>query len=150
MIGCAKLRPHEDASSPTGLTCRTCRRPVATYDGERQHRRGRSGRAIRGSVQNFRGPRCALSLDEQLEVIRAMSAAANERRHNRVANELAHRYGVSSRTIWRYARKLPVPQGSELLRGQVEDWADERGISLTTDDIVTLLLVLRRRVEVAA
>jgi hypothetical protein len=35
-----ELVPVEDATSPTGIACATCNRPVADYRGVKQHRRG--------------------------------------------------------------------------------------------------------------
>ena len=60
------------------------------------------------------------------------------------SRSLAIRYGVSARTIWRYSTRLPTPQGLETLRGELQDWAKERDIRLTTDDLLTLLLVVSR------
>ena len=112
-------------------------------NGARRHNR----RNLRGRCQNLRGPRRALSLDEQLEVQRLMREATAEHRRHRTVLELAARYGVSSRTIWRYLHTVATPEGTELLRLRLQRWAEERGIELTTDDIVTLLYVIARHRE---
>lgn len=98
----------------------------------------------RGRTENWRGPRRALTLDEQLEVQRAMREALYDHRRGRTADTLALRYGVSTRTIWRYAETVPVPPGLEFLRMRLTDWSNERDLRLTTDDMATLLLVIQR------
>jgi len=104
----------------------------------------------RGRRENWRGPHRALSLDEQLEVQRLMHEAASEHRRTRTAAILAARYGVSNRTIYRYCQTLPVPVGLENLRVRLTEWARERDVALTTDDMVALLLVIQRHRETYA
>lgn len=99
---------------------------------------------VPGQHKNWRGPRRTLSLDEQMELRRRMREAKAERRSYRTANELAHRYGVSARTVWRYVSLLPVPPGLEKLRLQLERWSEDRDIGLTYDDMESLLLVVSR------
>lgn len=94
--------------------------------------------------ENWRGPRRALPLDEQAEILRAMREAKAARTRHRTARDLADRYGVSLRTIWRYADTLPVPDGLEFLRMRLTDWNQERGLGLTRDDLATLLMVIVR------
>lgn len=94
--------------------------------------------------ENWRGPRRALPLDEQAEILRAMREAKAARTRHRTARDLADRYGVGLRTIWRYADTLPVPDGLEFLRMRLTDWNQERGLGLTRDDLATLLMVIAR------
>lgn len=98
----------------------------------------------RGASENLRGPNRALSLDEQLEIQRAMREATANSGRWRTAHELAVRYGVSARTVWRYVATVPTPPGLERLRLRLADWADDRGIDLTLDDMVSLLYVIAR------
>ncbi len=107
----------------------------------------RAWRNRRGRNENWRGPRRALTLDEQLEVQRLMREATPEHRRAVTADRLAQRYGVSIRTIWRYCQTLPVPVGLEKLRPRLTDWARERDVRLTTDDMVALLMVIQRHRE---
>lgn len=101
-------------------------------------------RYVSGRRENWRGPRRALTLDEQLEVRRLMRAAAATRSRAKTARDLAPRYGVSIRTIWRYAEAMPTPPGLEYLRMRIEDWRRERDLDLTPDDVLTLLETIAR------
>jgi predicted DNA-binding transcriptional regulator YafY len=101
-------------------------------------------RNVRGKPRNLRGPNRALSVDEQMEIQRLMREAKVERRHTQTARELAKRYGVSNRTIYRYIVTIPVPVGMEKLAIRLRAWSDERDLRLTNDDLVTLLFVIAR------
>lgn len=94
----------------------------------------------------FSGPLRVLSLDEQMEVRRAMYRATfalgHGRRPNAFARELAAHYGVTVRTIYRYAADPPSP-GRGLERA-IAGWIRDRDISLTDDDVRTLLAVIAR------
>ena len=105
---------------------------------------------IPGHRENFRGPRRALCLDEQLELQRLAHEYRADRAISRRLPELAARYGVSSRTVYRYLRTVPTPIGTEYLRLRLSDWAEERGIGLTQDDMVSLLFVIQRHRDMAA
>lgn len=115
-----------------------------------RQRRPAHWRRVAGRSENYRGPRCALSLDEQLEIQRLMREATPDHKRARTAMMLATRYGVSSRTIWRYSQRHPTPVGLEYLRMRLVDWARERQIGLTSDDVLTLLLVVARHRETTA
>lgn len=103
---------------------------------------------VPGRTENWRGPNRALSLDEQLEVQRLMRQADGKR--GALADDLAGRYGVSSRTIWRYAATVPVPAGLENLRIRLAAWAADRNVRLTYDDMQSLLLTVSRHRDVQA
>jgi len=79
------------------------------------------------------GPRRVLSLDEQLEVARLHRQGVS-------ATELARRFGVSRRTVFRYSRS--VVRDTTTLRVRLRQWAKERQIRLTRDDLETLVLAI--------
>lgn len=114
--------------------------------------RARPSRWVRvaGRHENWRGPRSALTLDEQLEIQRLFREATATHTRSRTAAVLAKRYGVSTRTIWRYVSREPIPQGLEFLRMRITDWARERDVRLTTDDMFTLMMVVARHRDLNA
>lgn len=122
-------------------------RPVARRD---SRRRRHPWRNTPGASANLRGPRRALTLDEQIEIQRLMREARPSHSRSRTAALLATRYGVSSRTIWRYAESVPVPAGLEYLAMRVREWAEERDLRLTHDDLMTLMLVISRHRDTQA
>jgi predicted DNA-binding transcriptional regulator YafY len=78
-----------------------------------------------------------------------MREAKANRKSGRTARELAKRYGISTRTVYRYVKTVPVPAGLEYLRLRLQAWAKERDLPLTYDDMQTLMLVIARHRDLA-
>ena len=91
----------------------------------------------------------ALTLEEQLEIQRTMREAAPYRHRQRTALDLAERYGISRRTVYRYA-EAAAPTDHRKLRLAILRWADEREMRLTHDDVTTLIAALSRVTSEAA
>lgn len=101
----------------------------------------RVSRRPRPAERTWAGRRL-LALDEQLEIGRRY-------RDGESAPHLSRRYGVSVRTIYRYVRR-PHSNHENVLRGRLFEWARERDLTLSRDDMDTLVALLSRHFESAA
>lgn len=93
----------------------------------------------------WRGPHRVLDLAEQIELCHLLATKQE------TAERLAHRYGISVRTVWRYRRRYaPVAKVDEPTFRAIKEWAADRGIPVSFDDAALLVHRLRNRSARAA